>query len=586
MTTRRRFVQGLAGGALLTAASPARRGTAWAGGPAALPLAGAVGGAPRGSVFDLSLETRAVNYTGAARLANCVNGGTPGPLLQWREGDVVTLRVTNRMREPSSIHWHGVLVPADMDGVPGLSFGGIAPGSTFVYRFPVMQSGTYWYHSHTHFQEQTGLYGPIVITPRDGERHPSSRDYVVMLNDWTDQDPDRVFATLKRDSDYYDRHRRTVGDFLAEAHHRGLRATLANWSMWSRMRMDPTDIADVSGLTYTYLMNGHTPAANWTALFDHGESVRLRFINGSAMSYFDVRIPGLDMTVIAADGQDIEPVTVQEFRIGTAEVYDVLVRPNADSAYTIFAQSMDRSGYARGTLAPRAGMQAPVPPLDPRPVLTMADMGMSMAGMHDMPGMPGMAASPASAPARRAHYGPGVDMQVQTPWTRLDDPGVGLRNNGRRVLNYADLYTSSGPTDPRGAGREIELHLTGHMQRFMWSFNGRKFSEAEPLQFVAGERLRLVLINDTMMTHPIHLHGMWSELQATDGSFQARKHTISVQPAQKISYLVTANPLGRWAYHCHLLYHMQAGMFREVRVSTRAAHALAPAGSSVSTHTS
>jgi CopA family copper-resistance protein len=319
-------------------------------------------------------------------------------------------------------------------------------------------------------------------------------------------------------------------------------------------------------------MNGHTPAANWTALFDRGESVRLRFINGSAMSYFDVRIPGLDMTVIAADGQDIEPVTVQEFRIGTAEVYDVLVRPSADSAYTIFAQAMDRSGYARGTLAPSAGMQPQVPPLDPRPVLTMADMGMSMsgmAGMKGMAGMPGIAVSAAAAPPRRERYGPGVDMQVQTPWTRLDDPGVGLRNNGRRVLDYADLYTSSGPTDPRDAGREIELHLTGHMQRYMWSFNGQKFSEAEPLRFTAGERLRLVLVNDTMMTHPIHLHGMWSELQASDGSFQARKHTISVQPAQKISYLVTANPPGRWAYHCHLLYHMQAGMFREVRVGAR-----------------
>jgi CopA family copper-resistance protein len=560
--SRRRFVQSVAGSAVLAA------GTRWSlcdAQPAVSVLSG--------TVFDLSIDVLAVNYTGACH-ATAVNGQVPAPLLRWREGDTVTLRVTNRLPVSSSIHWHGMIVPADMDGVPGLSFPGIAPGATYVYRFPVLQSGTYWYHSHSGFQEQTGLYGPIVIEPRAGERHPTGRDYVVLLSDWTNTDPRHLYATLKRQSDYYNFGKRTVGDFIAEARTHGLKAAVGDWSMWDRMRMDPTDLADVSGYAYTYLMNGHAPATNWTGLFSPGQSVRLRFINGSSMSFFDVRIPGLDLTVVAADGQDIEPVTVDEFRIATAEVYDVIVKPKADRAYTIFAQSMDRSGYARGTLAPRPGMQAPVPAMDPRALLTMADMGMSMAGMKGMqgmagmPNMPGMSGTSAS-PVHHvpAEYGPGADMLVKTPWSGLDDPGVGLRHNGRRVLTYADLYTLGGPIDAREPGREIELHLTGNMQRFMWSFNGQKFSQAEPLHFNYGERLRLTLINDTMMNHPIHLHGMWSELQAPDGSFQVRKHTIDVQPAQRLSYLVTANALGRWAYHCHLLYHMQAGMFREVIVA-------------------
>jgi len=342
--------------------------------------------------------------------------------------------------------------------------------------------------------------------------------------------------------------------------------------------MDPTDLVDVSGATYTYLMNGTTPAGNWTARFSPGESVRLRFINGSAMSFFDIRIPGLDLTVVAADGQDIEPVTVEEFRMAPGEVLDAIVKPKADGAYTIFAQSMDRSGFARGTLAPREGLTAQVPALDPRPLLAMSDMGRSMAGMKGMAGMdsgamanmPGMAASSPGPAVRssRTSFGPGVDMVVDMPRTDLDDPGVGLRRNGRRVLTYADLYTAGGALDPRDASREIELHLTGHMERFMWSFNGQKFSESAPLQLDYGERVRFVLINDTMMTHPIHLHGQWSEVLAPDGSFQVRKHTVMVQPAQRVSYLVTATAPGRWAYHCHLTYHMAAGMFREVRVNS------------------
>jgi CopA family copper-resistance protein len=561
LLSRRTFVQGVAGGALL--AGSTRWSTARAAAPATV---------LSGTDFELTIGALAVNYTGRPRVATAVNGQLPGPVLRWREGDTVTLRVMNRLPVRSSIHWHGILLPAAMDGVPGLSFPGIDPGQSYVYRFPVQQSGTYWYHAHSGFQEQTGLYGPIVCAPRGPPRHRADRDYTILLSDWSDSDPDHLFATLKRQSDYYNRGERTVGDFLTEVHAKGWSAAVSDWGAWGRMRMDPTDLVDVSGATYTYLMNGTTPAGNWTARFSPGESVRLRFINGSAMSFFDIRIPGLDLTVVAADGQDIEPVTVDEFRMAPGEVLDVIVKPQADGAYTIFAQSMDRSGFARGTLSPREGLTAQIPPLDPRPLLAMSDMGMSMAGMDSgtMANMPGMAGSSSSPPvhSRRTSFGPGVDMVVATPRTDLDDPGVGLRHNGRRVLTYADLYTTGGALDPREAGREIQLHLTGHMERFMWSFNGQKFSESAPLQLDYGERVRFVLINDSMMIHPIHLHGQWSEVQAPDGSFQVRKHTVMVQPAQRVSYLVTATAPGRWAYHCHLTYHMAAGMFREVRVNS------------------
>jgi CopA family copper-resistance protein len=562
--SRRRFVQGAAGSALLIGAAR------WS-----VPRAAVAGAELSGTEFDLSIDALPVNITGAARVATAVNGQLPGPLLRWREGDTVTLRVTNRLPVHSSIHWHGMIVPADMDGVPGLSFAGIAPGTTYVYRFPVNQSGTYWYHAHSGFQEQTGLYGPIVITPREGERHPVDRDYCVLLSDWSDSDPEHLYATLKRQSDYFNYGKRTALEFFAQARSRGLAASWQEWSEWSRMRMDPTDLLDVSGAAYTYLMNGMAPAANWTGLFRRGESVRLRFINGSSMSFLDVRIPGLALTVVAVDGQDVEPVTVDEFRFGSGEVLDAIVRPVADQPYTIFAQSMDRTGYARGTLSPRPGLAAEVPALDARAELTMADVGMAgmagmdhgaMANMPDMPAMAGMSSRHGARPGT----GAGVDMQVLTPRTTLADPGVGLRDNGRRVLTYADLHTLGGPIDRREPARELELHLTGHMERYMWSFNGQKFSEAAPLRFSYGERLRLVLVNDTMMTHPIHLHGMWSELSAPDGRFQVRKHTVAVQPAQRLSYLVTADALGRWAYHCHLTYHMAAGMFREVRVGTPA----------------
>jgi CopA family copper-resistance protein len=576
--SRRRFVQGLAGGALTIAGA---RHFGWAAAADSAAAAGDPGAILSGTEFNLEIGALAVNFTGQPGIATAVNGRLPAPLLRWREGDTVTLRVSNRLSNPSSIHWHGIILPADMDGVPGLSFNGIGPGEAYVYRFKVNQSGTYWYHSHSRFQEQTGLYGPIVIEPRRGERHRADREHVVLLSEWTDLDPEHIYRTLKRQSNYFNYGQRTVGDFFDDVRKQGLKPTIADRRVWGQMRMDPTDLADVSGYAYTYLMNGTTPARNWTGLFRRGERVRLRFINGSSMTFFDVRIPGLKLTVVAADGQDVEPVTVDEFRIGLAEVCDVIVEPKDDRAYTIFAQSLDRSGYARGTLAPQLGMQAEVPPLDPRPLVTMRDMGMGMGmGMRrDMSNMPGMdhgamdhgamamgdsmSAAPHHAPT---DFGPNVDSVAVQPQSRLDDPGVGLRNNGRRVLAYGDLHTLGGPIDHRQAGRDIELHLTGHMERFVWSFNGQKFSESEPLRFNYGERLRLVLVNDSMMNHPIHLHGMWGEVETENGEFLVRKHTITVQPGQRLAYGVTADALGRWAYHCHLLYHMEAGMFREVHV--------------------
>jgi CopA family copper-resistance protein len=565
-----------------------------------------------GTEFDLRIGETPMNFTGSPRVAITVNASVPAPLLRWKEGDTVTLRVANTLGEDASIHWHGILLPANMDGVPGLSFHGIRPGETYVYRFEVRQAGTYWYHSHSGFQEQRGLYGPLVIEPREPSAFKYDREHVVMLTDWTDENPARVFAKLKKRSDYYNFNQRTVGDFFRDVRTQGLKEALADRKMWGEMRMNPTDLADVSGYTYTYLMNGTAPAGNWTGLFKPGERVRLRFINGSAMSYFDVRIPGLKMTVVAADGQYVHPVTVDEFRIATAETYDVIVEPSGQDAFTIFAQSMDRTGFAAGTLAVREGLRAAVPELDARAMLTMADMGHGGMG-HDMNAMspqkptapephaghqmPPAAAAPKVPDPHAGHTmppqqpvdphaghnmaamsgemqqhpstedgNPLVDMQTMMPRSRLDDPGIGLRDNGRRVLTYADLKSVFEDPDGREPRRTIELHLTGHMGRFAWSFNGVKFSDAEPLRLTYGERLRIVLVNDTMMTHPIHLHGMWSDIEDDEGKFHVRKHTVDMPPGTKRSYRVTADALGRWAYHCHLLFHMEAGMFREVRV--------------------
>jgi CopA family copper-resistance protein len=659
---RRTFVKGLAATGALAGLS------SWS----ARALAQGVSRPPaselKGTKFDLRINELPVNFTGSRQTAFVVNGSLPAPTLRWREGDRVTLRVHNDLRdEDGSIHWHGILLPANMDGVPGLSFHGIRPGESYLYEFDVKQSGTYWYHSHSGFQEQRGVYGAIIIDPREPDPVKYDREHVVLLSDWTDMDPRTVLSKLKKQADYFNYQQRTVGDFFRDVRERGLSQAMADRRMWGGMRMNPTDLSDVTGATYTYLMNGNAPDGNWTGLFQPGERVRLRFINGSAQSYFDVRIPGLKLTVVAADGLDVTPVEVDEFRIATAETFDVIVEPTGAEAFTIFAQSLDRSGYAAGTLAVRAGLRAPVPELDKPQLLTMADMGhgdMAHGDMtHDMsaaasstvgaaaadphaehakpaekpaaadphaghtmpaqqkPGAPdphaghtmpaaekpaapdphaghtspapqkpaaadphaghAMSAQPPADPhaghdmsgtsAMQTHPeteegNPLVDMQTMTPSARLDDPGVGLRDNGRRVLTYSDLKSVFEDPDGREPSRTIELHLTGHMEKFTWHFNGVKFSDAEPVRLKYGERVRITLVNDTMMSHPIHLHGMWSDLEDDNGQFLVRKHTIDMPPGTKRSYRVRADALGRWAYHCHLLYHMESGMFREVRV--------------------
>ncbi|WP_368647281.1 copper resistance system multicopper oxidase [Castellaniella ginsengisoli] len=605
---RRRFVQGLAAGGVLLGLSPYARAL---GMPSSQTTRTGSAQILSGTEFNLEIGESSVNYTGSPRMATTVNGSLPAPTLRWREGDTVTIRVKNRLKEATSIHWHGIILPFEMDGVPGISFTGIAPGETFTYRFKVQQSGTYWYHSHSGMQEATGVYGAIIIDPAEADPIRADREYVVQLSDWTDEDPMRVLAKLKMQGDYYNYNQPTTVDFFRDVSGMGLKAAVDKRKMWNEMRMSPTDLADLSADVLTYLMNGTTPAGNWTGLFRPGERIRLRFINGAANTFYDVRIPGLGLTVVQADGVNVEPVTVDEFRFGPGETYDVLVQPK-DDAYTVYAQAMDRTGYARGTLATHAGLEAPVPALDPVQWLDMADMmgamGGGMAGMNhgaaghtsmggmnhgsgmdhgsmagmshgSMQGMThaGMAgaghgvmgAGSASAQVRhaRTEYGASTDMRVDMPRTNLDDPGIGLRNNGRRVLTLADLHTVGGPMDPRGAEREIELHLTGNMERYAWSFDGVEYGKSTPVHFRYGERVRVILHNDTMMTHPMHLHGMWSELEAPDGQFQARRHTIPVQPAQRISFLVTADALGRWAWHCHLMLHMDAGMFREVVVA-------------------
>lgn len=597
--SRRRFVTGLAAGGVATGAG------LWH-------LPGTAVAAPAhstnvltGTQFDLSIDASPVNFTGRTRPAVTVNGSLPAPILRWREGDTVTLRVANRLPVQSSIHWHGLVLPANMDGVPGLSFDGIGPGETFTYRFDIRQSGTYWYHSHSLFQEQAGLYGAIVIDPREPAPYAFDREHVVLLSDWTDLEPAALFRRMKKMAGYDNFHKRTVGDFFDDVSRDGLSATLRDRGQWGRMRMTPTDLSDINANTYTYLLNGTAPSGNWTGLFRSGEKVLLRFINGSAMTYFDVRIPGLKMTVVAADGQYIHPVTVDEFRIAVAETFDVIVEPTGQDAYAIFAQDMGRTGYARGTLAVRHGLEAPLPAQDPRPILTMDDMGhggmdhagmghagmnhgakgmegscganMGMKGMeggcganmgHDMAGMDhggGMQSHPASERGN-----PLIDMQTMSPTPKLDDPGIGLRDNGRTVLTYGAMRSLFDDPDGREPSRTVELHLTGHMEKFAWSFDGLKFMDAEPLRLNYGERMRIVLVNDTMMTHPIHLHGMWSDVENESGEFHLRKHTVDMPPGTKRSYRVRADALGRWAYHCHLLYHMEAGMMREVRVEERA----------------
>ena len=604
MPSRRRFVHGLALGGVVATLGPSLS----FGASSTLRRQGALTGAD----FDLTIGETPANFTGRVRPAITVNGSIPAPLLRWKEGTTVSLRVRNDLPAGSvhghttSIHWHGIILPANMDGVPGMSFDGIHRGEAYHYRFDVRQAGTYWYHSHSAMQEQAGLYGPLVIDAAEPEPFSYGRDYVVMLTDWTDLDPAELFARLKKMADYDNLYKRTVGDFMRDAKRDGLSATVDDRKMWGEMRMTPTDLSDVNANTYTYLMNGVTSGGNWTGLFKSGEKVRLRFINGSAMTYFDIRIPGLKMTVVAVDGLNVHPVTIDEFRIATAETFDVIVEPTGQDAFTIFAQDSGRTGYVAGTLAVREGLRAPIPPLDPRPILTMTDMAMdhgahgSMSGMdhasmgqggtdhgsmdhgsmnddsmqhggmdHAAMGHGSMAGGEGSStqthPATETNN-PLVDGQAMTPTSRLDHPGNGMGTDGRKALSYSMLRSLFDDPDGREPGRTLEMHLTGHMERFAWSFNGVKFSSSGPIRLNYGERMRITLVNDTMMSHPIHLHGMWSDLEDDDGNFLVRKHTIDMQPGSKRSYRVRADALGRWAYHCHLLYHMESGMMREVEV--------------------
>ena len=508
-----------------------------------------------GNEFDLYVSKKPVIVDGKSSMATLINDSLPAPTLKMQEGDTVTIRVHNQMNESTSIHWHGLLVPFEMDGVPGISFDGIPANSTFTYTFKLVQSGTYWYHSHTGFQEQTGMRGAIVIEPKGTERHPVAEDHVIVLSDWTHRDPHNLLKLLKQRADFDNYHLPDFKKLLADIAATDLEAAYDKRKMWNQMRMMPTDFTDLSGeKTFTYLMNGKTTAANWTQLVKAGQAVKLRFINASAQTIFDVRIPGLKMTVVATDGVDVSPVDIDDFRIGVAETYDVIVTPTQD-AHTIFAQNIDRTGYVATTLATKKGARAAIPTMDKVEWLTMADM---MGAMGD---------NGYKAKHAKTEYDFKTDMRVDSPRMNLDDPGINLRDINRQVLTYDQLRSVDEQVlaEQRKPTREIEIHLTGNMERYIWALDGVMFRDATPVNIKPDERVRITLVNDTMMNHPMHLHGMWSDLRTPSGDFQVRKHTIVVQPAQKISFDVTGEA-GRWAWHCHLLYHMEAGMFREVAV--------------------
>ncbi|WP_438969792.1 copper resistance system multicopper oxidase [Methylophaga sp.] len=585
-SSRRKFIKSAIG--LSSALVLAKLAPAWAS-----PLGRSYGALIKNDgPIDLLIEQSPMTVAGKSTLPITINGSMPGPLIRLREGQRAQLNVSNALKTDTSIHWHGIILPENMDGVPGVSFPGIKPGGTYHYAFDVKQSGTYWYHSHSGFQEQVGHLGPLVIEPADGDIG-ADREHVILLSDWTFDDPHEIYRNLKVAEGYYNYHQRTISDTFEDIKKHGLAETWKQRSMWNTMRMSSRDILDVTGSVYTYLMNGRDSETNWTALYRPGEKVRLRIINGSAMSFFDFRIPGLEMVVVAADGQPVKPVVVDEFRIGVAETYDVIVQPKDSQPYTFFAESIDRSGYVRGTLATEMGQQAEVPALRPTPERGMDAMGMDhdMAGMgstdmamshegHQMPSdsmqdmvhqeHAGSSKRPTAPEIKVEHtkegHGPGAAMIAENPTSRLNEPGVGLEDVNHRVLVYGDLIGAHPWPDEREPERQIALHLTGNMERYMWSFDGVKFSEVDgPVAFQYGERLRLILVNDTMMDHPIHLHGMWMELE--NGQYpRPRKHTISLKPSEVVSLQISADAPGSWAFHCHLLYHMKAGMFRIVSV--------------------
>jgi CopA family copper-resistance protein len=549
-----------------------------------------------GEEIRLTVAESAFKVDGRAGHAITINGTIPAPLLRLREGQNVRLVVDNRLDEDTSIHWHGLIVPFQMDGVPGVSFPGIRARSTFTYEFPIRQSGTYWYHSHSGLQEQIGHYGPMIIDPVGAEPVAYDREHVIVLSDWSFLHPHTIFTRLKQEGGFFNRQRETLFGRRSES------LSLQDRQMFARMRMDPSDISDVTEAAYTLLINGHSPAENWTGLFRPGERVRLRIINAAAQTTFNFRIPGLRMTLMATDGINMRPVEIEEFQIGNAETYDFLVQPR-DEAYTIVAEGIDRSAMARATLAPRMGMTAAVPPLRERPTLNMRDMGMGgmdhgamghqtgsaqadggMAGMDH--GAPASAAAGGAVQApgpmagadhsnmdmrdeSRVNFpvGVGVDMIAPNPVDRTGDPGIGLENVGHRVLTYKDLMSLTPNRDTRAPTRRIDIHLTGNMERFMWSLDGEQLSEnPEPYRFARNERVRLRLINDTMMTHPMHLHGHFFEIVNGHGASQPMKHTVKVLPGGFVDLDLTADAPGDWAFHCHLLYHMHAGMMRVVTV--------------------
>lgn len=525
--------------------------------------------------YTLNVEAGRIAVDGVSSNAILMGGSVPAPTMRWREDEEVVVYATNRLAVPTSIHWHGLLIEGVMDGAPGFNgYVAIQPGETYTYRFKLRQAGTYWYHSHSAMQEQQGMYGAIVIEPSGREPVRADRDYVVVLSDHTQEDPKRVLSNLKADAGYYNYGKRTLIDFFRDANRDGFNTALKDRLDWGDMRMDPTDLADVTG--YTFLINGRGPKDNWTALFNPGERIRLRFINASAMSFFDVRIPELPMTVFSADGQNVQPVRVDEFRFGVGETYDVIVLPRDDKAFTIFAEPIDRSGYARATLAPREGIEAAIPEQRPRTILSMADMGMAHGGM-DHGSMTGMDHGSMAGRAMSTDAMGAMDHSKMgaAPMAGMDHGTMGAAEGaerrpfgwadasippGMKALDYADLKASTPNSDDREPTQEIEVRLTGIMERYMWNLNGRPFENDEPIRVAYGERVRLKFINTTMMAHPMHLHGMFVELENGQTDRKPRKHVVVVPPGKTVSAVLTANEPGDWPFHCHLIYHMEAGM--------------------------